>query len=231
VSGEFRVIAVPLVCRPARRFAVTPTVRMGGAKVPMTRTVAGLAMLGSLLFLCGVGVAEQAVDGRASGNKPRGTRIAAQPPYTPVASVKDIMETLLEPATEVIFDAVSVLPDGSVEKGPPNDAAWAEVRMSALVMSEGGNLLMMAGRRISSLPALTRSPTHMTGLESDELMPQLATRVSKTRRTWIKLAEALITAGSATLQAVDARDGVALLRADDAIDRACEACHHEYWYP
>jgi cytochrome c556 len=62
-------------------------------------------------------------------------------------------------------------------------------------------------------------------------MPQLASRVSKTRRTWINRVEALITAGSVALDAVAARDARALLRADDAIDAACEACHHEYWYP
>jgi hypothetical protein len=176
-------------------------------------------MIGSLLFLCSVGVAEQAVGGPPLS------------PYKPVASVKDIMETLLEPSTEVIFDAVSVLPDGSVEKGPSDDAAWAEVRRSVLVMSEGGNLLMMAGRRISAASAFPRSPKRGTGVESVELMPQLASRVSRTRRTWINRVEALMTAGSVALDAVAARDANALLRADDGIDAACEACHHEYWYP
>jgi hypothetical protein len=191
--------------------------RGGVAKweVLMTRICTGLFIVGSLLFLCSRGVAEQAVDGRQS-------------PYRPVASVKDIMEAVLEPSTEVIFDAVSVRPDGSVEKGPADDAAWATVRMSALVMSEGGNLLMMAGRRMSTGPALTRSPRPATRVE---LMPQLATRVSTTRGTWIKRVEALIDAGSVTLDAVAAKDANALIRADDAIDAACEACHHAYWYP
>ena len=194
----------------------------------MMRTAAGLFMIGSLLLMYRAGLAQQRVDGRATANKSKGTNTAARSPYKPVASVKDIMEVILEPATEVIFEAVSILPDGSVEKAPANDEAWADVRNSAVVMSEGGNLLMLAGRRIS-IASAPGSPGQRTA--SIELMPQLAIRVSKTRSTWIKLAEALVAAGSATLQAVDSRDPKALTRADDLIDAACEACHHEYWYP
>ena len=33
------------------------------------------------------------------------------------------------------------------------------------------------------------------------------------------------------MQAVDAKDKDALLRALDGIDKACESCHLHYWYP
>ena len=33
------------------------------------------------------------------------------------------------------------------------------------------------------------------------------------------------------MQAVNAKDKDALLRALDGIDKACEVCHLRYWYP
>jgi hypothetical protein len=132
----------------------------------------------------------------------------------------------------VIFDAVSPvqLADGSLEKVPGSETEWAAVRTSALLMSEAGNLLMIEGRPIDRLPAFVLSDPARSPRGVTESMPQIARRVSKSRRKWNRLAAGLFDAGAVTLRAVDARDPKALLAAGDVIDAACEACHHEYWY-
>ena len=153
--------------------------------------------------------------------------------FTPVASVKDIMEAVLEPATEVISDAVAPadLPNGVLEKAPASDDEWTAVRNSAIVMSEGANLLVMGGRRISSGAPESATAARAARRERVELMPKIAARVARSQDRWRELAQALIAAGAVTLRAVDARDAKALLDAGNVIDAACESCHHEYWYP
>src|SRR6185436_4782262 len=77
--------------------------------------------------------------------------VKSGPPYRPVATVKDIMEALLEPSTEVIFDAVSPTVVGSrLEKEPETEEEWAAIRTSALIMSEAANLLRLGRRPIDT---------------------------------------------------------------------------------
>ena len=114
--------------------------------------------------------------------------------FTPVASVKDIMEAVLEPATEVISDAVAPadLPNGVLEKAPASDDEWTAVRNSAIVMSEGANLLVMGGRRISSGAPESATAARAARRERVELMPKIAARVARSQDRWRELAQALI---------------------------------------
>ena len=73
---------------------------------------------------------------------------AAQPPFRPVADVKQLMASVVEPAAEVYWDAVGSIADkkGVVEIAPKTDEEWIAVRNSAYVVAEAGNLLMMSSR-------------------------------------------------------------------------------------
>jgi hypothetical protein len=77
-------------------------------------------------------------------------------PYRPIATVQDLMAGMIDPASKVVFKAVSsdVTADGVVETAPKNDDEWAVVRRNALMMVEGANLLMISGRHIAP-PAAT----------------------------------------------------------------------------
>jgi len=55
----------------------------------------------------------------------------------PVASVLELHQTMITPASDVIFKGVET---------PADDAAWAVVRNNAVILTESGNLLMIAGR-------------------------------------------------------------------------------------
>src|SRR5687768_8005996 len=70
------------------------------------------------------------------------------PAFEPVADVKQLMSTILEPAAEVYWDAVGWIIDtkGTTELKPANAEEWEAVRNAAFVMAESGNLLMMKGR-------------------------------------------------------------------------------------
>ena len=41
----------------------------------------------------------------------------------------------------------------------------------------------------------------------------------------------VVSAGLAALQAIDAKDADKLFEIGEEIERACEACHSQYWYP
>ena len=66
----------------------------------------------------------------------------AQPPsesFPPLATMKQLMQDLIHPASNEILLFVN-------RGGSKNDADWAAVRRSALVLAESGNLLMQRGR-------------------------------------------------------------------------------------
>ncbi len=69
-------------------------------------------------------------------------------PFTPVADTQQLMATILEPASEVYWDAVGWIVDstGTTEIRPRTPEEWEAVRNAAFVIAESGNLLMMEGR-------------------------------------------------------------------------------------
>ena len=78
-----------------------------------------------------------------------GTAPEASPvPFTPVADTQQLMATILEPASEVYWDAVGWIVDasGTTEIRPGTPEEWEAVRNAAFVIAESGNLLMMEGR-------------------------------------------------------------------------------------
>jgi len=73
------------------------------------------------------------------------TSAPAAPPYRPVADVKTLMASILEPAAEVYWDAVGIIVDehGEQHIEPTTVEQWDAVRNAAYVVAESGNLLMM----------------------------------------------------------------------------------------
>src|SRR5687768_4593627 len=65
--------------------------------------------------------------------------------YRPVATVDEVMDAIIIPASETVFDAV-VYENGALVQSPRTDDDWFRVRMGALAVAEAGNLLMLPGR-------------------------------------------------------------------------------------
>jgi hypothetical protein len=74
-----------------------------------------------------------------------GPNSADQPPFTVVASVDEVMDSIVIPSSEAIFDAV-VYSNGALVQAPMTDDDWHMIRMHALATAEAGNLLMMSPR-------------------------------------------------------------------------------------
>ncbi len=70
---------------------------------------------------------------------------APAPPLRSVASVDQVMDAIIIPSSQRVFDAV-VYVNGQLEQSPKSDDDWFGVQMSALAVAEAGNLLMLPPR-------------------------------------------------------------------------------------
>jgi hypothetical protein len=124
---------------------------------------------------------------------------APQPPFKPVGSIKQVMESTVHPSAEVVFESVGTIisASGTEEIAPKNDQQWAAVQHSALT-AEAGNLLMMPGR-------------------------------AKQDGEWMKLAQGLVDVGLVAHKAAQAKNAEALFEAGGQIYEACLRCHSRYW--
>ena len=159
------------------------------------------------------------------------SRVAASGPVL-VGSIKEIMDGIVDPTADVLFDAVSydVTAAGVVEKVPTTTEDWVEIRRHALLLAEVTNLLKMPGRRVApEKPTLQREnePPGPEDLRPEEIQALIDADHASFRR----LAQGLTDAAMVALQAADARDVEKLFASGDEIDRACENCHVKYWYP
>ncbi len=68
-----------------------------------------------------------------------------QPPFKPVATVDEVMDAIVIPSSQAIFDAV-VYDNGQLVAAPESDDDWFNLRIHAMGVAEAGNLLMMAPR-------------------------------------------------------------------------------------
>ena len=165
--------------------------------------------------------------------KPAETTAAAPAPappppeYVPTATVKDLMQSVIDPNADVVWLAVTTVQSnkGTVETRPKTDEEWTKVRHGAVALMEASNLLMVPGRHVakpgekSETPGVELEPSEMEAL------------INKDLAAWRKRAHGLHEAGAAAIQAIDAKDADKLFEVGEQIERACESCHSQYWYP
>ena len=114
---------------------------------------------------------------------------------------------------------------GTVDTAPHTDEEWKKVRRGAVVLTEAANLLMVPGRHMARPGEKSETP-------GVELEPQeMEALMTKDLTAWHKRAKALHDAGLAALQAIDAKDAQKVFEVGEQIERACENCHTQYWYP
>jgi len=151
----------------------------------------------------------------------------AQPEYRLTATIKDIMDSVVDPGADYIWGSVEtvVSAKGIDEKYPRTDEEWKEVRRHAIQLLEATNLLQMPGRLVAKAGEKADDPKVELGPE------QIAELINKDRAAWNKFAQGLHDATMATFKAIEAKDKEELLNTGDGIDNACEKCHLQYWYP
>src|SRR6185295_613110 len=150
-----------------------------------------------------------------------------QPLYTTTATIKDLMDSVVDPGSDYIWDSVETIVSakGVEEKFPRTDEEWKQVRRHAIMLIEATNLLQMPGRHVAKPGEKAEDPKVELGPE------QIEDLIAKDRASWIKHAGALHDATLLSLNAIDAKDPEKLLDVGNAIDEACEMCHLQYWYP
>ena len=159
--------------------------------------------------------------------KPAEPAAPAQPPYTTTATIKDIMLHIVDPAGDMVWDAVSTVIDkgGLHETAPTNDEDWHKVRNGVITLIEASNLLMMPGRAMARPGEKSVAPgVELEPAEMEEL-------VKKDPAGWQQRARALHDISVDVLKVVDAKDVQKLFDIGEDLDKACENCHRQYWYP
>src|SRR5437667_11980027 len=81
-------------------------------------------------------------------SKPSAAPDPATPDIKPIVSVKELMENIIDPIADNVFDAVGsdVTAKGIVETKPTTDEDWAKVKIGAVTLAEGTNLLKIPRR-------------------------------------------------------------------------------------
>jgi hypothetical protein len=145
----------------------------------------------------------------------------------PVATVKDIMDSMVDPSADFLWDSVATIVSvaGTEERSPKTDKEWSEVRKHAVELVEATNLLVMEGRHVAKPGEKAENPDVELGPEEIEAL------IKQDRQTWVGFAHGLHDAALVAFKATDARNAQGLLDAGEGIDTACENCHLRYWYP
>ncbi len=147
----------------------------------------------------------------------------------PVVSVKELMNDMIDPIADNIFDAVTwdATSKGVIETRPRNDEDWEKVRIGAVTLAEGIYLL-----KIPRPFAPPGDVNNSTGPNPPELSPiQIQAKLDRDPVLWNAKIEALRNVALEVLEVVKKKDANELFEASEDLDNACEACHLEYRYP
>jgi len=151
----------------------------------------------------------------------------AAPPFRPVASIREVMNSVIDPSVDMVWNSVgSVVDDGRLtDRAPVKDEDWAEVRRHALIVSEAANLLLMHDRPVAPPGAPSLAP-------GVELTPEeIRSLIDKNPDGWNFYVQEFQDSLKPALAAIDAKNAQALFDAGEKIDTTCENCHSTFWYP
>lgn len=137
------------------------------------------------------------------------------------------MQSVVDPSADVVWLSVTTVQSvkGTVDTAPKTDEEWTKVRHGAIALTEAANLLMVPGRHVARPGEKSETP----GVELEP--SEMEVLINKDPAAFHKRAKALHDAGLAALQAVDAKDAPKVFEVGEQIERACEGCHSQYWYP
>jgi len=122
-----------------------------------------------------------------------------QPPFRPYATVKQLMDSIIDPAADVIWEASGTIisETGTEERRPKNEKEWAQVRNSAILLTEAGNLLMISPR-------------------------------ARDNGEWMKAAGSLTEIGEKLVGAADTKDVGQVFDFGGELYQKCLDCHQQY---
>lgn len=158
---------------------------------PGMRTTYGLLIVSLLLFVFGIWFALA------------GARSAGGPPAAPpVATVAELMDGIVSPAAQVVYDSVGtvVTREGTEETRPKNDREWRRVAGNAASLIEASQLLRVEGR-------------------------------AKDSEDWATIAKAMGDAAAEVHAAAQKQDPEGILAAGERLNNSCDNCHRKFQVP
>jgi hypothetical protein len=122
--------------------------------------------------------------------------------FRTVADVKQIMDAIIDPASDLYFAASGVVVDaqGEHQLAPKDDEEWQAVVNAAYTVAEAGNLLLIGDRK-------------------------------KDDDAWVTMAQQLIDSGQRAAKAAEARDLQAVFDMGAEVYAVCTNCHTVYYIP
>lgn len=199
---------------PAATPVVRPDCRNYGKKKMKTA---------SLIAVCIVCVLGLVFAVHAAGQQPAIT--SADEVYRPTATVKQIMDSMVAPTAQVLWDSVGTVAtaQGVVTSEPKTDEDWANLRHNAVVLAEAMNSLMIPGR-IADKPGAPAGP--------GSLAPgQITALIQKDQTAWIAHAHEFETIVQDLIKAIDTKNVEGISDGGGTLYEACENCHLQFWYP
>jgi hypothetical protein len=159
------------------------------------------------------------------------TTATAPPAYSEfntLNTIRDVMDSVVDPNADALWNSVRTEVDatGTHTYMPQTDADWLALRRNVVGLLEGGNALLMPGRRVAPV-----------GAGTDPQIPyayppeQIQTSIEKERAVFDGFAKAFQSTAMEMLKAIDARNVANLDESGELLDQACEACHSHFWYP
>jgi hypothetical protein len=151
----------------------------------------------------------------------------AAPQYTTTATIKDIMDSIVDPNADILWGAVSTTftAKGVIQKAPHTDEEWEDLRHHAIELVEATNLLLIPNRQVAKPGQKADNPDVELGPED------IQKTIDGDRTAWASHVQALHDTALISLKAIEAKDASALSDNGDKMDTYCEGCHVVYWYP
>jgi len=160
------------------------------------RIVNWLFLVSVMLFICGVGFVIAAA---RTSRTTAPSQSSVAPSLVPVASIKQIMNGIVDPAAQRIYMSVGTnsTKNGIETYGPKTDDDWAKLGNDAAAIIESGNLLLIGNRAIDN-------------------------------GDWIKMTHAMVDAAKGVLKATQDKKMDAVLSTGGDLNTSCDNCHDKY---
>ena len=122
------------------------------------------------------------------------------PPFKPIATTKELMHAVVDPAADVLWGSVGsiVTAEGTDDFFPRTEEEWIAVENACFLLMESGNLLMIGDR-------------------------------AQDRDDWMTLSAGLVDAGKLALTAAQSRNPDQIFMIGGDVFAACDGCHQKYW--
>lgn len=129
-----------------------------------------------------------------------GAEAPTGPQFRTDTTVRMLMAGMLDPAADLLWDAVGTIIDGDGEYHwePETEEEWLQVKLGALALAESSNLLIMDSR-------------------------------ARDQDQWVRMSEEMYDAAMLAYAAAEQEDAQLLFDLGETVYNSCNSCHGVYW--